>query len=96
MGTRTWSDDQCARAIREGFGHDESTLFPLIPYEQERAMADEDPASIVVYMRSLTPIRDSLPETKTIFPVKYLIRNVPQPLAAPVPPPDLSSPPKAR
>jgi len=55
-------------------------------------MADEDLASIVVYIRSLPPIRNSLPKTEIIFPVKYLIRNAPQPLAAPVPPPDLSSP----
>jgi len=63
-----------------------------MPSEQYRAMADEDLASIVVYIRSLPPIRNSLPKTEIIFPVKYLIRNAPQPLAAPVPPPDLSSP----
>jgi mono/diheme cytochrome c family protein len=91
-GAGTWSDDQFARAIREGIGHDESTLFPLMPYEQYRAMSDEDLASIVVYIRSLPPIRNSLPKTEIIFPVKYLIRNAPQPLTAPVPPPDLSSP----
>jgi hypothetical protein len=52
------------------------------PRAYHGAMADEDLASIVVYIRSLPPIRNSLPQTKIIFPVKYLIRNVPQPLAA--------------
>ena len=32
-----------------------------------------------------------VPKTELIFPVKYLIRSVPQPITAPVPPPDLST-----
>jgi mono/diheme cytochrome c family protein len=91
-GAGTWSDDQFARAIREGIGHDARTLFPLMPYVEYRNMSDEDLASIVVYIRSLPPVRNPLPKTEIIFPVKYLIRNVPQPLTAPVPAPDLSSP----
>lgn len=90
-GAGTWSDDQFARAIREGIGHDERTLFPLMPYEQFRSMSEEDLASVVVYLRSLPPVRNSLPKTEIIFPVKYLIRNAPQPLSGPVPDPDLSS-----
>jgi hypothetical protein len=32
-GAGTWSDDSFARANAEGIGHDESTLFPLMPSE---------------------------------------------------------------
>ena len=46
-------------------------------------MSDEDLASIIVYLRSQPPVRKQLPPTDLIFPVKYLIRNVPQPLATP-------------
>jgi len=83
-GAGSWSDDQLARAIREGIGHDGRTLFPLMPYEHFRIMADEDLASIVVYVRSLQPVPNSLPKTEIIFPVKYLIRNAPQPVTSPV------------
>jgi hypothetical protein len=91
-GTGNWSDDALARAIREGIGHDGRTLFPMMPYEHFRHLPDEDLASIVVYLRSLPAVRNPLPRTEIIFPVKYLIRSVPEPIEAPVAPPDLSTP----
>lgn len=91
-GAGTWSDDQLARAIREGIGHDGRALFPMMPYEDFRKMSDEDLASIIVYLRSLPARRRSLPKSEIIFPVNYLIRGVPQPLTAPVATQDLSDP----
>jgi mono/diheme cytochrome c family protein len=83
-GAGTWSDDQLARAIREGIGHDGRALFPLMPYQRYHEMPDEDVASVVVYLRSLPAVKHALPKTEIIFPVKYLIRSVPQPLTGPV------------
>jgi mono/diheme cytochrome c family protein len=90
-GAGTWSDDQLARAIREGVGHDGRALFPFMPFEDFRALSDEDLASIIVYIRSIPPIRQQRPPTDLIFPVKYLIRTVPEPLEAPVAQADLST-----
>ncbi len=81
-GSGTWTDDQLARAIREGIGHDGRTLFPLMPYEHFRNLSDEDLASVVVYLRSLTAVRNALPQSEIDFPVKYLIRNAPQPVTS--------------
>lgn len=83
-GAGTWTDDQLARAIREGIGHDGRALFPMMPYENYKHMSDEDLASVVVYMRALAPVRHELPKTEIIFPVKYLIRSVPEPITAAV------------
>jgi hypothetical protein len=83
-GAGSWSDDQFARAIREGVGHDGRALFPIMPYEHYRAMSDEDLASVVVYLRSLPAVRHELPKTEIIFPVKYLIRSIPEPLLSQV------------
>ncbi|MGA8639028.1 MAG: cytochrome c [Candidatus Sulfotelmatobacter sp.] len=83
-GAGSWSDDQLARAIREGIGHDGRTLFPLMPYEHFRTMSDEDLASVVVYLRSLQPVQNLPPKTKIEFPVNFLIRSVPQPITEPV------------
>jgi hypothetical protein len=91
-GSGSWSDDALARAIREGIGHDGRTLFPMMPYENYRHMPDEDLASVIVFLRSLPPVRNPLPKTEIIFPVKYLIRSVPQPITNPVSAPDLSDP----
>ncbi len=48
-------------------------------------MSDEDLASVIVYLRSLPPVHHELPKTEIIFPVKFLIRNAPEPLTSPVP-----------
>jgi mono/diheme cytochrome c family protein len=93
-GVGTWTDDQLARAIREGIGHDGRVLFPLMPFTNYRRLSDEDLASVIVFLRSLPPVRHPLPKTELVFPVKYLIRTVPQPLTEPVPPPHLSTPEK--
>ena len=93
-GAGSWSDDQLARAIREGIGHDGRALFPLMPYPDFHSMSDEDLASVVVYLRSLPPVHKQGPPTELIFPVNYLIRNAPEPLDAPVPEPDVSTPEK--
>ena len=83
-GTGSWTDDQLARAIREGVGHDGRALFPIMPYQHYRNMSDEDLASVVVYLRSLPAVHNQLPATEIIFPVKYLIRSAPEPIATPV------------
>jgi mono/diheme cytochrome c family protein len=93
-GSGGWSDDMFARAIREGIGHDGRTLFPMMPYTNFKQMPDEDLASIVVFLRSLPAVRNPLPKTEIIFPVKYLIRSVPEPIATPVAAPDISTPEK--
>jgi hypothetical protein len=87
-GAGSWTDDQLARAIREGIGHDDRALFPMMPYQNFRKMSDEDLASIVVYIRSLPPVHNPLPQSAIIFPVKYLIRSMPKPVTTPVMGPD--------
>ena len=47
-GAGTWTDDQLARAIREGIGHDGRALFPLMPFTNYRRLSDEDLASVIV------------------------------------------------
>jgi mono/diheme cytochrome c family protein len=91
-GMGTWSDDQLARAIREGIGHDGRALFPIMPYQRFRSLSDEDLASIIVYLRALPPVRQPQPATQLVVPVRYLIRSLPEPLHAPVPTPDQSTP----
>ena len=89
-GAGNWSDDQFARAIREGIGHDGRALFPMMPYLHFRGMSDEELAAIVVYIRSVPAVRNQVPRTEIIFPVKYLIRSAPEPLIEIVAAPDIS------
>jgi len=91
-GAGNWSDDMLARAIREGISHDGRALFGIMPFAHYRNMPDEDLASIIVYLRSLPAVRNPLPKTKIIFPVKYIMQNDPQPITTAIPAPDVSDP----
>ncbi len=88
-GAGAWSDEQLARAIREGIGHDGRRLFPVMPYENFRQMSDEDLASVIVYLRSIDPVRNELP--RTIIP-EMMKSSLPalQPITGPVGLPDTS------
>jgi mono/diheme cytochrome c family protein len=83
-GAASWTDDQIARAIREGIKHDGTTLFPVMPYGEYRSVSDEDIAAVVVYLRSVPAVRNPLPKSKINFPVNYLVRSAPQPLTVAV------------
>lgn len=83
-GGGNWSDDEIARAIREGIGHDGRTIFPIMPYDDFRNLSDEDLASVVVYLRSVPAVHNSAPPTQVKFPVNYLVQGVPQPVTEPV------------
>src|SRR5947209_6415367 len=91
-GAGAWTDDMLARAIREGIGHDGRALFPVMPYTSYRSMSDEDLASVVVYLRSVEPVRNPLPESEIPFPVSKLINSAPEPLTETVAEPDRSNP----
>ena len=65
-GAGNWTDDMFVRAIREGFGHDGRPLLASMRSEYYGILTDEDIASVVVYLRSLPPVRHELP--KIIWP----------------------------
>jgi mono/diheme cytochrome c family protein len=87
-GGGNWTDDQIARAIREGIKHDGSTLFPMMPYSEYKQLSDEDVAAVVVYLRSVPAVRNAVPPMRINFPVNYLVRSAPEPVTEPVHGPD--------
>jgi hypothetical protein len=91
-GAGTWSDDMFARAIREGVGHDGRPLIPIMPYESFRYISDEDLACIVVYLRSIPPVRHELPNMTLPLPFKLLAKGFPRSLRGSVPPPNWTDP----
>lgn len=93
-GVGLWSDDELARAIREGISKDGRALFPMMPYSEYRRMSDEDLASVIAYLRSVEPAHNQLPKTSLPFPLSRLVNMYPEPIAGPVAPPDASTPAK--
>jgi cytochrome c553 len=84
-GIGSWTDDEILRAMQEGVAKAGRALFPVMPYPNFAKLTDEDAASIVVYLRSIPPVKNALPETKLIFPLSLLVKTMPQPLAAHAP-----------
>jgi len=84
-GIGTWSDDEIARAIREGVRKDGSALFPIMPYPFFATMDDEDVKSIVVYLRTLPAVKNVVPTRQLPGPLEYIVKTIPKPLTTPQP-----------
>jgi mono/diheme cytochrome c family protein len=91
-GAGRWTDDMLARAIREGVSHDGRPLHPQMWYGSFRALPDEDLAAVIVYLRSLKPVRNSLPSTQLSDEALRRIAAGLKPITAPVPPPPAGTP----
>jgi hypothetical protein len=89
-GLGDWTDDEIARAIREGVRKDGTALFPLMPYEVFASLSDEDVKAIVVYLRTIPPVRNVVPTRALPGPLEYLVKTMPKPLTTPVPAPPSS------
>jgi len=83
-GLGKWTDGEILRAIREGVDRNGNALFPMMPYVGFSQLDDEDAKSIVVYLRTLKPIRHVTPEKKIDFPVNLLVKFAPKPVEASV------------
>lgn len=69
-GGGTWTDAQFERAIRHGVGHDGRELSDYMPYAFFRSMTDDDVASVIVYIRSIPAVHNSLPKRNVSFAIK--------------------------
>jgi cytochrome c553 len=91
-GLGNWTDDEILRAIQEGVSRDGRALFPIMPYMNFAKLDDEDVASIVVYLRSIPPVKNPLPARKLIFPLNFIVNTIPQPKAPSAPAPPRTTP----
>jgi hypothetical protein len=74
-----WSDGEIYRAITGGLRRDGSAMFPLMPYDAYRFMAQEDLLAIIAYLRTLTPIANEVPTHRLNFPLNLIVNSIPQP-----------------
>jgi mono/diheme cytochrome c family protein len=85
-GAGKWPDEVFVRVLRDGIGQDGRVLYPLMPYEHFRRLTDEDLASVIVYIRSLPPVRRKpdgpyIPDEvrKTLKPIEPMRGSPPEP-----------------
>jgi len=71
-GIGKWTDAQVANAIRRGERPDGSRLFPVHPYKYLANIADDETEALVAYLKSVKPIRASVPPRSLRIPVPPL------------------------
>ncbi|WP_210183358.1 phosphomannomutase [Methylobrevis pamukkalensis] len=56
-----WSDAELAKAIREGLRPDGTLIGPPMPFAMYRGLSDDDLMSIVMFLRTLPAVDNTLP-----------------------------------
>ena len=67
-GIGRWSDDQVARAIRDGVDQNGNFLSPIMPFDAFRHMSDADVRAVVGYLRSVPHVRQERKPVKKDVP----------------------------
>jgi mono/diheme cytochrome c family protein len=91
-GAGSWTDDMFSRAIREGIGHDGRALSLPMYWTTYRELSDEDLASVVVYLRTLAPVKNQLPKRRFSLEKEEELQSSSKPLLNPVEAPDYQIP----
>jgi mono/diheme cytochrome c family protein len=72
-----WSNGELYRAITGGLQKDGDALFPLMPYDAYRTMAQDDVLAIIAYLRTLEPIDNDTPDHQLDFPLNLIVNAIP-------------------
>lgn len=76
-GIGDWTDGEILRAISSGVNKSGKALFPVMPHPHFGKMDREDLYAIIVYLRSLQPIENKVPDSKPDFPMNFIINTIP-------------------
>ncbi|MBL7765109.1 MAG: c-type cytochrome [Chitinophagaceae bacterium] len=76
-GIKDYTDGELYRAITTGVNRKGEALFPVMPYHYYGRMDPEDIKSIIAYIRTLTPIENSVLASKSDFPMNIIINTIP-------------------
>jgi mono/diheme cytochrome c family protein len=77
-GIGAWKDDELLRVLRDGVSKDGHFLVPMMPFPEYQYLSDEDGRSIVAYLRSVPPYKQSKPilENQIGFMPKLLFQRI--------------------
>ena len=64
-----WSDEELARAIREGMRPDGSLIGPPMPFTMYRGLGDDDLNAIVAFLRTLPAVDNVVPASTYRIPL---------------------------
>jgi mono/diheme cytochrome c family protein len=67
-GIGKWSEEDFARALREGVRPDGAHLYPAFPYTSFTKISDADVAALFRYLRSVAPVSEPARQNELRFP----------------------------
>jgi mono/diheme cytochrome c family protein len=67
-GIGKWTEEQFARAVREGVRPDGAHLYPAFPYTAYTKLSDEDISALFAYLKVIKPVNSKPPENEMSFP----------------------------
>lgn len=76
-GLGNWTDQQIRDAMVKGIRPDGSRILPVMPYEAYSGMAQDDLKALIVYLKSLKPVKKTTPSLKSSMP---FVRSLAAPL----------------
>lgn len=77
-GIKDWTDGELFRLITTGVRRDGKAIFPVMPYPYYGRLDPEDIKDIIAYLRTLEPIASDIPESKSDFPMNFIINTIPR------------------
>lgn len=77
VGLKDWTDGEIFRAITTGVNRKGQALFPVMPYHNYGKMDKEDIYDIIAYLRTLTPLENSVASRSIDFPMSIIINTIP-------------------
>lgn len=86
-GVGRWTDEELLRTLREGYGRDKRTLFPMMPYMEWRTLSDADARAVVAWLRKVPAVAKATPPSALAPEVLADIKDLAAPLPGPVPEP---------
>jgi mono/diheme cytochrome c family protein len=78
VGIGGWTDGEIYRAVTTGIRKNGKPIFPVMPYHSYRLADPEDVKSVIVFIRSLQPIQNIVPASKSDFPMNIILNTIPQ------------------
>lgn len=77
-GMQDWTDGEILRAISCGVNKEGNPLFPIMPYPNYGNLDRKDLYAIIAYLRTLPAIVNKVPDSKSSFPMNFIIHTIPQ------------------
>ena len=75
---KDWTDGEIYRAITTGVSKDGRALFPAMPSLLYGQLSKDDILSVIAYLRTLTPVENTVPAPDPKFPFSIIMNFIPK------------------